>query len=252
MLNRQAQALRLGCASACAALAASFALLCGSAYAGAVTQEQLVTRAAEVYAGRLADLRVAHKLDANAAFHARVQRIASLLLARVRQDYPDTAAWEWEVHTSSDADQNADCMAGGKILVGQAYVEKLALNDAELAMLLAHEISHAALRHNLQEYERAMQIDPRWGQRPFAELEDAVDNDNVLIEQLAPLNYAQELEADEAGMRLAWHAGWPAARLANYFRKMMRDSGYPNFERSGYPAPALRWRAASAVATTLK
>ena len=36
---------------------------------------------------------------------------------------------------SGAPDQDADCMAGGKVLVGPAYVERLQLSDAELAMV---------------------------------------------------------------------------------------------------------------------
>ena len=142
-------------------------------------------------------------------------------------------------------------MAGGKIIVSQDYIERLGLNDAELAMLLAHEMSHATLRHNLQEYELALRLEPHWAQAPFVALEDAVDNDSALIAKLAPLGYTHEREADREGMLLAWHAGWPAVRLANYFKKMMRASGRPNFESPTHPAPSERWLAAQALAATL-
>jgi len=214
----------------------------------APTQEQVVARAAVMYADRLAVL----SIDANAAFTARVRAIAEVLIAQARLDYPETAGWAWEVHTTDDPHQNADCMAGGKILVSQLYVERLALSDAELAMLLAHEIEHAALRHNLLEYQAALRLDPAWAQRPFIELEYAVDNDMSLIGKLAATNYAQEEEADREGMRLAWRAGWPAERLAGYFRKMLRASDWPRRSKPDYPSPAQRWQAAQALAAGLQ
>ncbi|WP_445229825.1 M48 family metalloprotease [Duganella rhizosphaerae] len=216
--------------------------------AAALTQQLLIARAAQVYASRLND----HVLDADARFTARVNAIAATLIARARRDYPDTAGWAWEVHTTNDPDQNADCMAGGKILVSQAYVQRLELADAELAMLLAHEIEHAALHHNLKEYQQALQLEPRWAGRPFLELEHAVDYDSELIDQLTPINYAQEVEADREGMLLAWRAGWPAAQLAGYFRKMYRGSGSPRHSKPDYPSPQLRWQAARELAATLQ
>lgn len=216
--------------------------------AAALTQQMVIARAAEVYAARLND----HVLDGDTRFTARVNAIAATLIARARRDYPETADWAWEVHTTNTPDQNADCMAGGKILVSLAYVQRLELNDAELAMLLAHEIEHAALRHNLKEYQQALRLDPRWAGRPFLELEHAVDNDSGLMDQLAPTNYEQEVEADREGMLLAWRAGWPAAQLAGYFKKMYRGSVSPRRSKPDYPSPQLRWQAARELAATLQ
>ncbi|MYN25837.1 M48 family metalloprotease [Duganella levis] len=223
-------------------------LAAGSGLAAEPTQDDIMARAAAIYAGRLSE----HAIDRDADFTARVRRIASGLIAQAQRDYPDTTHWAWEVHTTDTAEQNADCMAGGKILVSQAYVERLGLSDAELAMLLAHEIEHAALHHNLLEYQAALRLAPAWTTRPFAELEYAVDNDRKLMALLADTNYAQEQEADREGLLLAWRAGWPAAQLSGYFRKMMRASDSPRFSRSDYPSPSQRWRAAQAVAAGLQ
>jgi len=218
------------------------------AYAAAPTQDEVVARAAVLYAGRLAD----HVIDRDAGFTARVHKVADVLIAQAQRDYPDSAGWTWEIHTTDDPEQNADCMAGGKILVSKAYVERLLLNDAELAMLLAHEIEHAALHHNWQEYQAALRLDPAWAQRSFLELEHAVDHDRALMAKLAATNYAQEEEADREGLQLAWRAGWPAGQLAGYFRKMMRASDWPRLSKADYPSPAQRWRAAQAVAADLQ
>lgn len=207
-----------------------------------------MARAATVYAKRLAE----SAIDSDRHFTVRVRAIAQVLIRQARHDYPDTAGWDWEVHTTGDERSNADCMAGGKILVGQAYVERLGLNDAELAMLLAHEIQHAALQHNLLEYQAALRLEPAWRARPFAELEDAVDNNQALISRLAATNYAQEQEADREGLLLAWRAGWPAAQLAGYYRKLVRDTDWPSRSKPDYPSPSQRWRDAQALAASLQ
>lgn len=177
-------------------------LLPAAIHAEPLTQQLVMSRAAILYAERVAGLSV----DGDARFTARVRGIALPLIAQARRDYPDTALWQWEIHTTDDPDQNADCMAGGKILVSKAYVERLQLGDAELAMLLAHEIEHAALRHNLKEYQQALLLEPDWARRPFIELEDAVDNNRRLMAKLAQTNYEHEEEADREGILLAWRA----------------------------------------------
>ncbi len=220
--------------------------------ASTVTQPQVLARAALAYATRLATLDDSHALDADSRFLERVQHIASGLIAQAMRDYPETAGWSWQIHTTAEPEQDADCMAGGKILVGQPYAERLALNDAELAMLLSHEIAHAALRHNLQEYQLALRLEPKRAALPFAELWDAVDHDRPLMDKLAPLGREQEAEADRAGLLLAAHAGWPPERAANYYRKLLRASAHPALDSDTHPSPLSRWRAMQTLAATLQ
>lgn len=231
-----------------------FALLIAlhAGYAAALTQAEVMAGAERLYRDRMQELKAQHQLDADPVFHERVQRIAKPLLAQAMHDYPESAAWAWEIHTTPEGDENAYAMAGGKMLVSRAYVHKLALSDAELAMLLAHEICHAVLRHNLLEYQEAVRIAPEWRTRPFAELEEAVDNDAALMRKLAPLGIRQEAEADREGLKLAWRVGWQGAALARYFQKLSRSSHAPNFEQFAHPAPAQRWKAAQELAAMLE
>lgn len=226
-------------------------LLLASGDVRAVTQEEVVAGAAKLYRTRIAELAQAGMLDRDAAFLARVERIAQRLGEQAGRDDPTAPAWSWEIHTSNDDYDNASCMAGGKILLSQAYVERLALNDAELAMLLSHEMQHAILLHNLKEYEEALRLDPGWLAQPFSALEDAVDNDARLMTRLAPLNKEQEVEADRAGLAMAWRAGWRAKGLAGYFRKLEKASSMSHWGSATHPAPMQRWRAARSQAELL-
>jgi len=220
--------------------------------AQAVTQEQVMAGAARLYEKHIAQLRAGRRLDDNARFAARVAAVAAPLIEQARRDFPESANWAWELHTTSDDEENAFSMAGGKLLVGAGFVDRLGLNDAELAMLLAHEICHSVLLHNLREHEEAIRLEPRWATRPYQELEDATDNDGALMRKLAPLNSRQEEESDREGMRLAVRAGWKPSELARFFRKLERNSHSPNFGSVDHPAPSLRARAAREMAAQLE
>lgn len=238
-----------------AALAALlFALGASAAAQGQpqLTQAQVMAGAAKLYEEHLSQLRASYRLDDNPRFGARVAAIAAPLIAQVRRDYPETANWAWELHTSSDDTENAFAMAGGKLLIGSAFVERLVLNDAELAMLLAHEMAHVVLLHNLREAEEALRLEPHWALRPYAELEHAIDHDYGLMRKLAQFNFVQEEEADREGMRLAVRAGWKASELARFFRKLERNSLSPNFRSLYHPSPAMRTRAANQQAAALE
>ena len=226
-------------------------LVLASGGADAVTHEEVVAGAAKLYRGRIVELAQSGMLDRDAAFLARVGRIMQRLSEQARRDNPTAPVWSWEIHTSSDPDDNASCMAGGKLLISQAYVERLGLADAELAMVLSHEMQHAILLHNLKEYEEAVRLEPRWLARPFSALEDAVDNDWRLMGKLAALNWEQEVEADREGLAMAWRAGWRAKELAGYFRKLEQAATMSNMGSATHPSPLQRWRAARRQAEVL-
>lgn len=217
----------------------------------ALSHDEVIAGAEQMYRKRMTELAQRYSLDEDVAFLARVERVAQALMRQAKQDYPASANWRWEIHTSKEADETAYCMAGGKLLINQNQVLALNLNDVELAMLLSHEMQHALLQHNLQEYQEAMRLFPAWRTRPFSELEDAVDNDAALLQALATFNLRQENEADAEGLKFAWRAGWHANQLAQFFKKLARSSNWPNFDSASHPAPARRWQAARDLAATL-
>jgi predicted Zn-dependent protease len=232
-------------------LASITSLLLASGGAHAVTKEEVVSGAEKLYRERIEELTQARLLDRDRGFRQRVDRIAGRLIAQAKRDDPQTADWSWEIHVSSDDDDLASCMAGGKILLSQPYVERLALTDAELAMLLSHEMQHALLLHNWKEYQEALRLDPSWRSKPFAILEEAVDIDVGLMSLLAAFNKEQEIEADRVGLQMAWRAGWPARDLAYFFKKLEQTSTMSNLSRASHPAPMQRWRSARSQADLL-
>ncbi|HEX7643383.1 MAG TPA: M48 family metalloprotease [Burkholderiaceae bacterium] len=217
----------------------------------AVTREDVEAGAARLYRERVEEARQRYQLDADTAFLERVQRIAARLIAQAAYESDVVEGLAWEIHTTTDPEENASCMAGGKLLIGQAYAQRLQLDDAELAMLIAHEMEHALQQHNLKEAREALRLEPQWDMRPYAELEYAIDHDEGLMRKLDAFDVEQEFEADREGMRLAVHAGWPAKELANYFKKLVHHDLMANADRREHPAPARRWRAAQALAAEL-
>ena len=227
-------------------------LFAASSAAQAVTQEEVMSGAGRIYRERMADLAARYMLDPDSVFQQRIERIARPLIAQAKHDYPGIDQWPWEIHTTSDTTENAYGMAGGRILVGQPYVTELGLTDAELAMLLAHEMQHAILRHNLKEAEEALRLDPAWRERPYSELEDAIDNNWSLMRKLEPINIKQEAEADNEGLMLAARAGWQPKLLANYYKKAARNSKWSNFDSASHPSPVSRWYAVQQLARQLE
>ena len=181
--------------------------------------------AAVQYRKILASVAAKGQLDDDPVFLARTRRIAAGLVVAASQVRPDSAAWSWEIHVTSDRSKGASCMAGGKILVASELVRRMALTDGELAMLLAHEIAHAVADHR----------------RAASRL--TMDSDATEEAREAAAALAQEDEADRIGIELAHRAGWPAASLLSFFDKLAAQESAGTFSASHSPAAA---RAAAA------
>src|SRR5258708_4663381 len=167
---------------------------------GAETAADVFHReAAARYRAILSGLRERHVLDDDEAMLRRVHPVAYGLIAAATAERPESAAWSWEVHVTSDPKKGAFCMAVGKVLIGSALVRRLALDDGELAMLLAHEMAHALAEHR----------------REVAG--GAIDTDATLEARQAERAISQEIEADRIGMSLAYRAGWPLASLVRFY-----------------------------------
>jgi predicted Zn-dependent protease len=219
--------------------------------ANAVTQKEVEAGAEHLYRARVIEAQQSYQLDSDHAFLTRVQRVLFPLIDQAKRDYPESADFAWEIHTIEATDESASCMAGGKLLVGQPYVARLELDDAELAMLLSHEIEHAVLLHNLKEFREALRLEPARQQQTFSELEYAIDHDEGLMKKLSSLNAAQESEADHEGLLLAWRAGWPAQRLVNLYKKMAHADPAANFDSLEHPSAARRWQEMKSLSNEL-
>lgn len=200
----------------------------------------------ERYIDRTVDLAAAGKLDRDRALLARLRYISAELIRVAIELKPEVAQWQWEVHTTSDADVDAICMAGGKILVGSAFVHQLALTDGELATLLAHEVAHVVAEHPRETLSEAMLLN-RSPVVPLEVVMARLDSDLSLHIRLSRLSSLQESEADQLGMVLAHRAGWAADDMVSFYRKLGEGESAA-LVSSAYPASASRLSMARGMA----
>ncbi|WP_051293696.1 M48 family metalloprotease [Pseudoduganella violaceinigra] len=177
------------------------------------------------------------RLDRDRVLLVRVQRIADGLIRAGISLKPAAAGWQWEVHVAGDPDVEAESQAGGKLLVGGAFVERLQLSDGELAVLLAHEIAHAIAEHARETLSEAL-IDSR-RDLPLDVVEERLVSDIPLQLRLSKLSAIQEREADQLGMLIAFRAGWPCSAMLSFYGKLAQDSSGPALLAS-HPGGATR------------
>jgi len=200
----------------------------------------------ERYIDRTVDLAAAGKLDEDQRLLARLRYISVELIRVAVAIKPEVAQWRWEVHTTSDPDVDAMCMAGGKILVGSAFVRQLALTDGELATLLAHEVAHVVAEHARETLSEAMLLN-RLPVVPLEVVMARLDSDLSLQIRLSKLSSLQESEADQLGMVLAHRAGWSADDMISFYRKLAVGE-QSALVSSAYPASASRLSMAQGMA----
>lgn len=152
--------------------------------------------------------------------------------------------WKWEINLLGSPELNAFCMPGGKIAFYYGILEKLKLEDDEVAAIMGHEVAHA-----LREHARE-----RVGKSAFTNLGvEAVSAlfglGNVgrtltgLGGQLLNLRFSREdeSEADLVGIELSARAGYDPSAAVRLWEKMMAaNKGAPPQWLSTHPANATR------------
>ena len=134
---------------------------------------------------------------------ARVKGIFARLVAAIAAP---PGRFEWEIHVTEDPEVAAFCMGRGKILVGARFVERLQLDDAGIAMLVAHEMAHAVAGHR-----RAMPRPAEGEGDPTGEL------------RRNAIAVSQEEEADRIGFEIARRAGWGEDALLGFYERLAAD-----------------------------
>src|SRR5262245_55269085 len=159
------------------------------------------------------------------------------------------------------AEINAFALPGGQIYVNRATIEA-AQNEAELAGVIAHEISHVALRHGTHQASKAY-----LAQAGLGVLGGLLGNGSAgaIIGAVGGLGlntlflkYSREADtqADVLGAQIMARAGYDPLNLARFFETLQREAGRnpSGLEKflSDHPAPADRTQRIEKEAALIK
>lgn len=204
----------------------------------------------EKYTEALAGYSAKHQLDTDRKLTLRVRAISRSLIRAAIALKPAARDWAWEIHTTSDPNIDAYCMAGGKLMVGSDFVHRLKLNDGELAMLIAHEVAHVVAEHHREELAEVMRISGAHSTTPEIAMAQLY-SDFTLQFRLADLSNRQESEADHLGMILAHNAGWRARDIMRFYRKLAATDSSAIMS-GAYPSMASRLSMAKGMTQLFK
>jgi len=157
-------------------------------------------------------------------------------------------------------DVNAFALPGGFTFVNRGLIET-AQNEAQLAGVIAHEISHVALRHGTaqaakaQKYQTGSVIGQVLGAVIGGGAGQVISGPSQMGAGVAFLRFSREYErqADTLGAQIMANAGYDPHELANMFRILERQGGGggPEF-LSDHPNPGNRFDAINREAQMLR
>ena len=160
----------------------------------------------------------------------KVDTYLTQLGTRLAQKLPTGGVqYPFEFHCVNDKAINAFALPGGYVFVNRGAIEA-ADNEAQLAGVMAHELSHVALRHGTNQATKAMLAETGLG------IFGAVFGDTTggaLLTQLGSftaggvlLRYSRtaESQADVMGTQVLYDTGYDPRAMAQFFEKLEAET----------------------------
>lgn len=224
--------------------------LCIAAAAFAASEPSLVTGQKKSYAyswqqemklGADADKEITQEMGLydNPEVQAYVEAVGQRVLQQTQFNSPNAPEiyknTKFTFRVMDSPVVNAFALPGGYVYVTRGLLTHVQ-NEAQLAVVLGHEIGHIAARHSSQQARRS-----QWtqlgviagailGQKVLgdraADLAPALINAGGQAAQMFLLRYSREAEneADTLGVNYAAHSGYAAERSAEFFQSLQRLS----------------------------
>jgi beta-barrel assembly-enhancing protease len=172
-----------------------------------------------------------------------VRQLGKRLVAAI----PPEHSWPFEFHVVAQKEINAFALPGGEMFVNLGTITAAA-NEAELAGVMGHEMSHVYMQHSAKQ-ERKDQWTSGIAQVAGAVL-GATGSRWAGLEQeglqmgagMLMLKYSRtdEAQADNVGAIILYRAGYNPQALADFFKTLEGQGGAPPQFLSDHPNPGNR------------
>jgi predicted Zn-dependent protease len=184
-----------------------------------------------------------------------VRRVGSRLVSAINKYYSakgltnELEGYKWEYNLVDSKDVNAWAMPGGKIVVYSGLLP-VTQNEAALAVVLGHEITHALAHHGNERMSQQMVAQGigvvggvlTSGNQQVSNIFNNVYGPGATVGVLLPNSRKQELEADHYGLIFTAMAGYNPREAIPLWQRMkaMSEGNRPPEFLSTHPAEDTR------------
>ena len=217
-----------------------------------VSDTSINQAAQEEYTKLLQESKQKGVLNQNAATVTRVRNIVNRLSVQTGIFRSDAPQWDWEINVITSDELNAFCYPGGKMIILTGIIQKLNLNDNEIAAILGHEIAHALREHSREQYSQGAiaSVAVNAASSKLGALADLLGQSWMMYN-----SRTAETEADRIGIELMARAGYDPQGAVSLWTKMSNQSGGNNnflWWLSSHPLDSDRLKVVSADAKTVQ
>ncbi len=144
----------------------------------------------------------------------------------------ELATYKWEFNLVNNKEVNAWCMPGGKVVVYTGLLP-ITQNEAALAIVLGHEITHAVAHHGNERMSQGALAQGlavagdvlTSGNSKYNSLFNSVFAPGAQVAVLLPNSRSQEYEADHYGLFFAAMAGYNPREAIPFWQRMAKAGG---------------------------
>ncbi|HXS58217.1 MAG TPA: M48 family metallopeptidase [Hanamia sp.] len=164
-----------------------------------------------------------------------VKRVGTRIAAAITKYYKDKGlsseldGYNWEFNLVDSKEVNAWCMPGGKVVVYTGLLP-ITQNEAALAIVLGHEITHAVAHHGQERMSQELVAQGvgvvgdvfTSGNSKSNSIFNAVFAPSAQVGVLLPNSRKQEYEADHYGLIFAAMAGYNPREAIPFWERMSK------------------------------
>lgn len=184
-----------------------------------------------------------------------VKRVGTRIANAITRYYNDKglskelSGYNWEFNLVDNKEVNAWCMPGGKVVVYTGLLP-VTQNEAALAIVLGHEITHAVAHHGQERISQALLAQGvgvvgdvfTQGNPQANNIFNAIYAPSAQVGVLLPNSRKQEYEADHYGLIFAAMAGYNPREAISFWGRMasMKTGAQPPEMLSSHPLDSKR------------
>ena len=218
-----------------------------------VSETELQTMASQEYKSFLNENKVVSTSTNRDA--EMVRRVGTRIAAAIKTYYDGKGmpsvleGYQWEFNLIENKEANAWCMPGGKVVVYTGLLP-LTQNEAALAVVIGHEITHAVAQHGSERMSQGLLQQLGGAALQVAVANKPAETQNLFLTAygigstvggLLPFSRKAESEADKFGLYFSAMAGYNPQEAIPFWERMAASGGAkpPEF-LSSHPSDASR------------